>query len=211
MDSRIKSKNAVCDYTGEETSSVIKIYGVEDSEGKSKETGWMSEEVLVHALKMIRAVKSPEIPQPEVNFNLTPPGQFFEPGEITNTPGDGPTTKVQHVTEATTEAIGQSQAAVVRSIKPERAPRTPGRNPKDPREVVKQFEEAVVELKENPPKTRESDPDGVVPESSIRELIKNFMPYFRNNPNQMFTPCRIHFGIEAGRFRTIVDGLRKQG
>jgi hypothetical protein len=88
------------------------------------------------------------------------------------------------------------------------SPRTPGRNVKVPAEVVKNFTHACQELKANPPKTRESDPDGVVPESSIRELIKNFLPYFGENPNQMFTPLRTVFSINKERFTTIIDGMR---
>lgn len=195
MDSRIKTGDDLkCEYTGAEAKALIKIYGEGDAE-----SAWMGAEVLGQALKLLSSVEPKPLSR---DYTGQMPNDKM-PIWLTEKPE--PIVVPQNM-EATAYFSNQPDAPAPRKAGP--APRTPGRNIKVPAEVVKNFTGACEELKANPPKTRESDPDGVVPESAIRELIKNFLPYFGENPNQMFTPLRQIFNFNKERFTTIVDGMR---
>lgn len=193
MDSRIKTGDDLkCEYTDEPTKALIKIYGAGD-----KETAWMGSGVLAQALKLLSSVEPQTLQSKRDHTGLIPKDKM--PAWIDNK--EPPVQLPQNM-----EVVGGFNNPVPRSVGP--APRTPGRNVKVPTEVVKNFAVECAELKANPPKTRESDPDGVVPESSIRAIIKNFLPYFGENPNQMFTPLRTTFGMNKERFTSIIEGMR---
>lgn len=193
MDSRIKTGDGLkCEYTGTDAKALIKIYGEGDVE-----SAWMGSEVLNQALNLLSSVE----PKKKLLIERESTG-YMSNDKMPAWLDENRSKPFKLPDEMKKVGIFANNG-----IDSGPAPRTPGRNVKVPPEVVKNFTSACQELKDHPPKSRESDTDGV-PESSIRELIKNFLPYFGDNPNQMFTPLRIIFSFNKERFTTIVDGMR---
>lgn len=196
MDARVKSGDSLkCDYTGnDDCGAVVKIYGANDVE-----TGWMSAEVLEHGLKMLQSVQSKNYRASQLEGPKILTGQAYQP--LTNH-------SVKPI-DAVGEGVSVALSEPVVPIPKETGVPTPGKAPpKDPPQVVKHFEDDLIELKKNPPpKTANSEPDGTIPEFAIKKIIVKHKDYFKN-PNQMFTPLRKHVGMNRGRFQMILDGGR---
>lgn len=73
----------------------------------------------------------------------------------------------------------------------------------DPPQLVKQFEVAVRELAENPPKARDGEKDGLS-EWHIKDLLKRFKASFQN-PGSMYPPLSRHVGMNRDRFDTLIS------
>ena len=193
MDSRIKTgKGLECEYGGDQCGALIKLYGDGDSE-----TGWISAEVLEKAYRLVRSADPKPPVQAKWLTGETEPVQMPDDEVVAHTPS-GP------VPIKKGEQVPLDVGAVLVPKTP--SPRIQGRSTKVPPEVVKAFALQCAELKENPPKARDSEADGVG-EQHIRELITQFMPSFAQNPNQMFTPLRQHFSLAPARFQVIVEGI----
>ena len=186
MEVRVKTGESLkCEYTGKEVPALIKIY----SHDEKIESAWMGSEALTDALRILHTISVVKVPVAGVAAVQVPANVV--PTVFNSVPIPVPEMVAY---DSPPQSFREPQINI------------PGRNPKDPIEMVQQFESAVIELVENPPKTRDNETDGLA-ETAIRDLIKRFKTSFRN-PNAMFNPLRKHIGMSRERFDTLMEGAR---
>ena len=191
MEFNVKTgKDLACVVSGEECAVLVKVRYF-DAVGGALETEWLGRPAVEKMLRMIEASERVE--------------------------GIGAYERLPFLSEADIEVpLSQGSVKLSGSVPaPAAAPHVPQKNrifskgidPKDRPEVINNFSAALKDLVDNPPGVNGSgQSDGTVPEGSLKEIVRMYLPTFRNR-NAMFKPLQEHFSFDKARFDRVLETM----
>lgn len=175
MEIRIKTGSLTCEYTGEEAKVLVKLCDDEKKPGGS-ECVQATAWMGRKALEdALKLIDSIEgVPQKVV---------------LTESPQHRLPTQVQF--DGSSPLMAQSTTSQA------------GNTPDSPA-VINQFEKSLIELIQNPPKSREGEKDGVS-EAHVKDLVSRFRATFQSPVASMFPLLEKHLGMPKERFEMMMS------